>query len=324
MKKTLISILLFFILIINTNASSFKCVYANFTFSYDTATGKFNQTSDSSYLILDSNLNSANFKTESGYKCLPEVYYKTSMGTGRNTVFKISALKDGMDYSFPLNEAKSEVVNDPVTPDTPQDEVLDCKYTTNEYHAVLHYNKTKKELTMENGSCTKLNSDIKAEDFETAAGKCPSAKLITTAYNNEVYCNISNDYGTGTSPEAEPDADEIETHNTSTSTFVVPAPGGGSFGKSANCLAIMGGSDGAAYKIINGAVNIIRILAPIVAIVNAMIVLMPAITAKDETGLKTATKKCVIIGVVLLIIEVFPYVVRLIGAVFGFDLSCIG
>ena len=108
------------------------------------------------------------------------------------------------------------------------------------------------------------------------------------------------------------------------STFIIPAPGGGSFGRSASCQETMGGEGGAAYKIINGSVNIIRILAPIVAIVNAMIVLMPAITAKDETGLKKATHKCVIIGVVLLIIEVFPYVVRLIGAVFGFDLSCIG
>ena len=133
--------------------------------------------------------------------------------------------------------------------------------------------------------------------------------------------------GNITTVSDEHDEDVVEdnaNHTYNPITFIVPAPGGGSFGKSANCLAIMGGSDGAAYRIINGAVNIIRILAPIVAIVNAMIVLMPAITAKDETGLKKATKKCVIIGVVLLIIEVFPYVVRLIGAVFGFDLSCIG
>lgn len=167
---------------------------------------------------------------------------------------------------------------------------------------------------------------LRVETFD----KCDKVKIVTcdTDDKDGVYigtkCDENNnaDPETVTTPETQ---EEYQQHyNTNFAPFVVPAPGGGSFGKSANCLAIMGGSDGAAYKIINGAVNIIRILAPIVAIVNAMIVLMPAITAKDETGLKTATKKCVIIGVVLLIIEVFPYVVRLIGAVFGFDLSCIG
>ena len=102
----------------------------------------------------------------------------------------------------------------------------------------------------------------------------------------------------------------------------IPDIGGGDgFGKSANCKKIFGENG---YNIVNGLIKIVRILAPIVATLVAMITLIPAITAKDEDKVKAATKKCVTIGIVLLVIEVIPYIVRLIGVIIGFDLSCIG
>ena len=104
--------------------------------------------------------------------------------------------------------------------------------------------------------------------------------------------------------------------------FIIPDIGGGSgFGKKANCKQTLGDNG---YKIINGLIRIVRILAPIVAILVSMITLIPAVTAKDENKVKEATRKCVTIGIVLLVIEVIPYIVRLIGTILDFDLSCIG
>jgi hypothetical protein len=110
--------------------------------------------------------------------------------------------------------------------------------------------------------------------------------------------------------------------SSSNNSFKIPDIGGGDgFGKSANCKKVLGDSG---YNLVNGLIKIVRILAPIVATLIAMITLIPAITAKDEDKVKAATKKCVIIGIVLLVIEVIPYIVRLIGVIIGYDLSCIG
>ena len=54
-----------------------------------------------------------------------------------------------------------------------------------------------------------------------------------------------------------------------------------------------------------------------------MIIMIPAVVAKDADGLKKASLKCVKIAVVLAIIEIFPTIIKLVGIIFGFDVSCI-
>ena len=206
----------------------------------------------------------------------------------------------------------------------PEDDTIDCPYISGDYNAILHYKKNTQEILTESTKCTQITHNAKAEDF--SSGNCPPAKLTATPgrYVNEVYCNIEVNYPGASAPSQIQYGDSIQSYNSmsSSNSFKIPDIGGDTgFGKSANCKKVFGD---AGYKIINGLIRLLRILAPIVAILIAMITLIPAVTAKDESKVKAATKKCVTIGIVLLIIEVIPYLIRLVGVILDFDLSCIG
>ena len=54
-----------------------------------------------------------------------------------------------------------------------------------------------------------------------------------------------------------------------------------------------------------------------------MTLLIPPIMNGDKETLQKAGKKCIKLGIVLLIIGVFPTIVRFIGTVFNYDISCI-
>ena len=66
----------------------------------------------------------------------------------------------------------------------------------------------------------------------------------------------------------------------------------------------------------------IQIIGAIVAIVNGMITLIPAVMSKDADGLKKAEKKLVLMAIVLLCIFLLPYLVHWIGSLFDYDTSC--
>jgi len=91
-------------------------------------------------------------------------------------------------------------------------------------------------------------------------------------------------------------------------------------GSSGNCASVLGNNG---VKIVKGLINILRIGGAIFAIVNAMIKLIPAVVSKDAEGLKKASRTCVNMAIVLAIIGVFPSVVKLIGTIFDWDISCI-
>ncbi len=86
------------------------------------------------------------------------------------------------------------------------------------------------------------------------------------------------------------------------------------------CIEIVGEN---LSKIIRLSVNILRIAGAIIAIIKGMTLLIPPIMNGDAKALQAAGKKCVKLGIVLLIIGVFPTVIRFIGLVFNYDLSCI-
>ena len=54
-----------------------------------------------------------------------------------------------------------------------------------------------------------------------------------------------------------------------------------------------------------------------------MMTMVSAVTSKDPGMIKKAGEKCMKMGVVLLVIGVFPTIIRVIGRLFGYDLSCI-
>ena len=98
--------------------------------------------------------------------------------------------------------------------------------------------------------------------------------------------------------------------------FDPPEINGGIFGRGGSCSQILGTNG---IKILKGVITTVRIVAPIIAIINAIIILLPAVTSKDADGLKKASSKCVKLAVILAVIEIFPSVIKLIGALFGWD-----
>lgn len=95
-------------------------------------------------------------------------------------------------------------------------------------------------------------------------------------------------------------------------------------------IDIMGGSMtceqllGSGLKLVlKFAINAIRIIGVIVSIVMGMVTLLPAVNKGDAGELQKAGKKCIWIAVVLIITVMLPTLIRVIGKLFGFDISCI-
>ena len=100
-----------------------------------------------------------------------------------------------------------------------------------------------------------------------------------------------------------------------------PSIKGSGFGTgSMKCSDILGTN---LTKIVHAGIRAIQIIGAIVAIVNGMITLIPAVMSKDADGLKKAEKKLVLMAIILLCIFLLPYLARWIGSIFDYDISCI-
>ena len=76
-------------------------------------------------------------------------------------------------------------------------------------------------------------------------------------------------------------------------------------------------------KIVKLFITIIRIAGAIIAIISGMLTFVPAVVSDDAGALKKATKKAIIIMVILVAIGIFPTLIGIIGRIGGFDLSCL-
>lgn len=76
-------------------------------------------------------------------------------------------------------------------------------------------------------------------------------------------------------------------------------------------------------KILKLFINAIQIGGAIIALVNGILIIMPVIINKDSGALNKAISKCIKMGIVLLVIGVFPTLVSVVGKLFGYDLTCI-
>ncbi|MDD6272149.1 MAG: hypothetical protein PUA90_01340 [bacterium] len=85
-----------------------------------------------------------------------------------------------------------------------------------------------------------------------------------------------------------------------------------------NCNDLLGPN---LTKIVKMCISILRIAGMIIALVNASLAVVPAITNPDK--ISNAKKKCISMAIVLVIIGVFPSLLTVIGNLFGYDLSCI-
>ena len=86
-----------------------------------------------------------------------------------------------------------------------------------------------------------------------------------------------------------------------------------------NCKELLGNN---LMKILSFSMSTIRIVACIIAIVNAMIILLPAVVSKDADALKKSETKLITLAIVLVLIILLPTLLTAIGDIFGYDLSC--
>lgn len=92
------------------------------------------------------------------------------------------------------------------------------------------------------------------------------------------------------------------------------------YSSSMTCKQLLG--DGLT-KILDFAINAVRIIGVIGTIVIAMTKLIPAVNKGDQGELQKAGKTCIWSAIVLILIVMLPTLIKVIGKLFGFDTSCI-
>ena len=76
-------------------------------------------------------------------------------------------------------------------------------------------------------------------------------------------------------------------------------------------------------KVVHASVRIIQIAGAIITIVKGMMILIPPIISKDASALNKAASTLVTMSIILAIIFLFPTILRVIGKIADFDISCI-
>ena len=86
------------------------------------------------------------------------------------------------------------------------------------------------------------------------------------------------------------------------------------------CKEILGPS---LTEVVRVGIKTVQIAGAVIAMVKGMMVLLPAIIAHDSDGLKKAEKILIYMGIILAVIFLFPALMRLVGKIAGFDITCI-
>jgi len=90
--------------------------------------------------------------------------------------------------------------------------------------------------------------------------------------------------------------------------------------KSMSCSMLLGEN---LLKVLKLCISALRIAGAIIVLVKASLAMIPAIQSGDDAAIKKATKQCISLAIILLVIGVFPTIIRIIGLIGGFDLSCL-
>ena len=85
------------------------------------------------------------------------------------------------------------------------------------------------------------------------------------------------------------------------------------------CSQILGSN---LTEVVRVGIKLIQVAGAIIAIVNGMLALIPAVLAKDADGLQKASKKIVNMVIILAAIFILPSIIKLIGNLFSYDVTC--
>ncbi len=90
--------------------------------------------------------------------------------------------------------------------------------------------------------------------------------------------------------------------------------------KEDTCTDVLGETFSALVK---EAIKWVRIAGAIIAIVNGMMKLIPAVMSKDAEALNKAIKTCITMAIVLVFCVLFGWLLETLGTLFKWDVSCI-
>lgn len=76
-------------------------------------------------------------------------------------------------------------------------------------------------------------------------------------------------------------------------------------------------------KVVNVGITAIRVVGALITIVFGILTYVPAVTGDNPELLKKANSKAIKMGIILIIILLLPTLVKIIGNIFDFDLSCL-
>lgn len=76
-------------------------------------------------------------------------------------------------------------------------------------------------------------------------------------------------------------------------------------------------------QVIKGGIVIVQIVCAIIAILNGMLILVPAVVTKDADSLKKSSKKLAMLGIILMLVIIFKPLVRMIASLLEYDITCI-
>lgn len=220
---------------------------------------------------------------------------------------------EGKPQTCELNEeVTSEDLRNP--------DILECEYSGNaSWTFKLLYDKNNKTFTFDNnGSALKLvemNEETLLSKF--SSNECPSridckCDVLQQCY---IYTNKTN---TVCGVLKSTDGDKVDENSINGQTPSIPDLD--IYDEDMSCAEILGPNG---VKVVKLGINILRIAGAIIALVNAMLSLLPAVMSKDADGLKKAGTKCVYMAIILALIFLFPTLLKIIGKMFEWDISCL-
>lgn len=199
-----------------------------------------------------------------------------------------------------------------------------CSYTWTDKpsNSCSKSNKTKDKCvgTTDTDAClTCLEDAYKKAGLNSAQRKC---MIETDIKKSQVVTGLKEDIDDQFDDQVEEKLKENEELYNSIENYEfnaeLPEQGFGENGET--CEEVVGKN---IVKLIKLSISILRIVGAIIAIVNGMMTLIPAVISKDPEALKKAGNKCALMGAVLLVIGVFPTILKVIAGIFDYDISCI-
>ena len=76
-------------------------------------------------------------------------------------------------------------------------------------------------------------------------------------------------------------------------------------------------------KVVNVGITLIRIVGALAMIIFGITAYIPAVSGDNPELLKKANSKAIKMGIILILIILLPSLVKIIGNIFDFDLSCL-